>query len=115
MQVPFLRKKVLHRVDLVNSKLAKWFPNLSLAATTAVKCRNYFVHGGSNGFDFPKLEPLVPFFTDALEFVFATSDLISAEWDADAWGNRHYSAGHSFTRFRWGYQEQIARLEQALS
>lgn len=115
MHVPSLTKKVLHHVDVVNSKLAERFPNLSVAATTAVKCRNYFVHGGSDDFDFPKLEPLVPFLTDALEFVFATSDLISAGWDAGAWGNRHYSVGHSFTRFRWGFQEQIARLERALS
>lgn len=115
MHVPSLTKKVLHHVDVVNSKLAKRFPNLSVAAIAAVKCRNYFVHGSSDNFDFPKLEPFVPFLTDALEFVFATSDLINAGWDAEAWGNRHYSVGHSFTRFRWGYQEQIACLEQALS
>src|SRR6185312_8639308 len=114
MHVPSLTKKVLHHVDVVNGKLGKWFPDLSMIAITAVKCRNYFVHG-SDDFDFPKLEPLVPFLTDALEFVFATSDLITAGWDADAWGNRHYSAGDSLTRFRWGYREQIVRLKQALS
>jgi hypothetical protein len=114
MGAPSLTKKVLYHADLVNDKLASRFPDLSQAAVTAVKCRNFFVHG-SEDFDYPRFESLTPFLTDVLEFIFAASDLISAGWDAEAWGNRHYSAGHSFTRFRWGYKEHIALLKQALS
>lgn len=114
MDAPSLTKKVLHQVDLVNSKLANCFPDLSQAAIAAIKCRNFFVHGSDN-FDYAKLESLTPFLTDTLEFIFAASDLMSAGWDAEAWGKRHYGGGHSFARFRWGYTEHIALLKQALS
>ncbi|MCX4156163.1 MULTISPECIES: ApeA N-terminal domain 1-containing protein [Paraburkholderia] len=115
MNKPSLTRKVLHRVGLVTDKLAERFPDLALVASTAVKVRNFFVHGSSDGLDYQKLEPLMPFLTDALEFIFATSDLIDAGWDAIVWGNQHYGFGHSFTRFRWGYLERVALLKEALS
>jgi hypothetical protein len=112
---PSLTKKVLHRVAIVNGELGNRFLDLDLVAKTAVKFRNFFVHGSSDGFDYTKLEPLMPFLTDALEFIFAASDLISAEWNAVAWGNNHYGFGHGFTRFRWSYREHVDLLKEALS
>ena len=90
-----LTKKVLHRVAIVNKALAERFPDLELVASTAVKVRNFFVHGSSDGLNYKRLESSMPFLTDALEFIFATSDLIDAGWDAVAWGNSHYGFGHS--------------------
>jgi hypothetical protein len=115
MDKPSLTKKVLYRVEIVNSRLGTWFPDLALAARTAVKIRNYFVHGSLDGLDYRRLEPLMPFLTDSLEFIFAASDLISAGWDAGAWGSRHYSSGHSLTKFRLGYSQHIAALKVATS
>ncbi|SDY67570.1 hypothetical protein SAMN04515617_11910 [Collimonas sp. OK242] len=115
MNQPSLTKKVLHRVDMVNVHLASQFPELASVATTAVKIRNFFVHGSSGGFDPEKLEPLLPFLTNTLEFIFAASDLINAGWDAPAWGKRHHSRGHNFISFRWGYENHLALLKKALS
>ncbi len=115
MNTPSLTTKVLYRVTTVNAKLNNQFPDLALVGSTAVKVRNFFVHGSSNGFDWKRLEPLMPFLTDALEFIFAASDLINAGWDASAWGDKYYSTGHTFTRFRWGYKDHVSRLKDALS
>jgi hypothetical protein len=44
-----------------------------------------------------------------LEFVFAPSDLIEAEWHANEWSKAPTTMTHPFSRFRIGY---IARLQQ---
>src|SRR5690606_30005753 len=59
---PSLPKKVAHRVAVVESTvLGKRLPDLQFVASVAVKCRNFFVHGNSDGIDFLKIEPSVPF------------------------------------------------------
>lgn len=113
--LPSLPKKVAHRVSLVESKLGASFPDLKFVANTAVKCRNFYVHGSSGDVDFTAIEPLIPFLTDSLEFTFAASDFIEAGWDTTQWSGRHFGWGHSFARFRWGYSEALARLQHATS
>ncbi|PHM20675.1 MAG: hypothetical protein CK604_07125 [Curvibacter sp. PD_MW3] len=112
---PSLPKKVNYRVSIVASKLGGRFPDLDLVASTAVKCRNYFVHGSSGNFDYSKMDPLVPFFTNALEFIFATSDLIESGWDAQRWNLEMHGWGHSFARFRSEYDASLAALRRALA
>jgi len=110
---PSLPKKVAHRTTIVDSKLAARFPDLQLVTSTAVKCRNFFVHGSSDAIDYSKIEPLVPFLTDALEFVFVASDLIEAGWDATRWNAESHSWGHSFARFRAEYGSALEALRIA--
>lgn len=114
MGKPSLPKKVLHRVNIVARHLGHKFPELALVAKTAVQCRNFFVHGGSGDFNYAAIEPLMCFLTDALEFIFAASDLIDAGWDANSWSSKHYGGGHNFTRFRMAYNENLAELKKAL-
>lgn len=109
-----LPKKVLHRTAIVEKQLGHRMPDLQLVAKTAVKCRNYFVHGGSDDFDFPAVEPLTAFLTDALEFIFAASDLIEAGWNAAAWNDDLHGWGHSFARFRSEYDLSLVELKKAL-
>ncbi len=112
---PSLPKKVAHRVSIVESKLAGRFPDLQFVASVAVKCRNFFVHGSSGDIDYRKVEPLMPFLTDALEFIFAASDFIDAGWDAQRWNSAGHSWGHSFARFRSEYEMALAELRHATS
>jgi hypothetical protein len=112
---PSLPKKVAYRVSIIESILGKCFPELQFVANVAVKCRNFFVHGSSADIDYTKVEHLLPFMTDALEFVFAASDFIDAGWDAQRWEASSYSSGHSFTRFRMGYQAALSELRRATS
>jgi hypothetical protein len=115
MSRPSLPKKVLHRTMIVQHEFGTRFPELDLVAKTAIQCRNFFVHGGSSELNFEAVEPMVPFLTDALEFIFGTSDLIEAGWDASVWNGELHGYGHTFARFRGGYDENLARLKSALS
>lgn len=110
---PSLPKKVAHRASIVTSRFGNRFSDLEFVARIAVKCRNFFVHGSSPGSDFVKLEPLIPFLTDALEFIFAASDLIDAGWDAERWNAEGHGWGHSFARFRTEYDVALAELKKA--
>lgn len=114
MGKPSLPKKVAHRVRIVTDQLGSEFPDLAYVLRIAIFCRNYFVHGGSDKFDFEAAEPFVPFLTDALEFVFSASDFIEAGWNAARWGRDSHGTGHSFARFRWGYEQMLSQLKAAM-
>ena len=86
---------------------------MRFVASVAVKCRNYFVHGSAGDIDFREVEPLVPFLTDALEFIFAASDFIQGGWDAQRWNAESHGWGHSFARFRSEYDIAVADLRRA--
>jgi ApeA N-terminal domain 1 len=109
---PSLPKKIAYRVSIVDSKLGERFPDLQFVAGVAVKCRNFFVHGSSDDIDYPRVEPLVPFLTDALEFIFAASDLIDAGWDAQRWDSNGHGWGHNFARFRSEYSMALPELRR---
>ena len=110
-----LPKKIAHRTAIVEAKLGHKFPDLQFVLGVAVKCRNFFVHGNSEDIDYLKVEPLMPFLTNALEFVFAASDLIEAGWDAKRWSADFYGNGHSFARFRGEYKTSLSELRQRTS
>ena len=111
---PSLPKKVSHRVAIIDQSIGSVFPELEFVANVAVKCRNYYVHGSSGDLDFEKVEPFIPFLTDALEFVFSASDLIDSGWDAKSWSANHYGWGHSYTRFRAEYLVGVQQLRDAV-
>lgn len=108
-----LPKKVAHRVSVVEEGVGARFVDLQFVTNTAVKCRNYFVHGSAGDLDFSRIEPLVPFLTDALEFTFAASDLIEAGWDARRLASDAMGWGHSFARFRSSYDKSLSELRRA--
>lgn len=112
---PSLPKKVAHRVSIVESTLGGVFPDLQFVVSVAVQCRNFFVHGSSGDIDYQKVEPFVPFLTDALEFVFAASDFIDSGWDAQRWNSGAHSWGHSFARFRSQYDMALIGLRRAIT
>lgn len=111
---PSLPKKVELRVEIVTKKIGAHFPELGMIAKCAVRCRNAFVHGNTEEFDLETLEQFVPFLTETLEFVFATSDFIDLGWDATIWASRPYGGQHSFTRYRWMYPQIAPRIKAAI-
>jgi hypothetical protein len=88
---------------------------LLFVAIVAVKCRNFFVHGSSSDIDYQKVEHLMPFLTDTLEFIFVASDFIDAGWDAQRWNSDAHGWGHNFARFRSEYEMALAELRHATS
>ncbi|WP_157956608.1 HEPN domain-containing protein [Dyella sp. C11] len=111
---PSLPKKVAYRVSIVESRLGAIFPDIQIPAAVAVKCRNYLVHGSAGDIDYSRVEPLLPFLTDTLEFVFAASDFIESGWNTQRWASSSYGWGHSFTRYRAEYSVALAKLRGVL-
>lgn len=107
---PTLTQKVLSRAAVVREGFGGAFSKIDHAVVIAVKLRNFFVHGSDGGLDLEKVEPLMPFLTDVLEFVFSASDFIDAGWDARGWIVKHHGFGHSFARFKKSYGDQIVDL-----
>ena len=111
---PSLPKKVAHRVAIVERKFGVILPELQFVTKTAIQCRNFYVHGSRGRIDFEKIEPLMHFLTDALEFVFAASDLLEAGWDPAQWIAEPKGWGHSFARFRAEYNLALRELQRAI-
>jgi len=109
-----LTKKALLRESVIRKKVGLRLANLDLVLRYAIKYRNYFVHG-SLDIDAAMMAPHLAFFTDALEFTFAASDLIDASWDITSWITEPHAYGHSFTRFCLNYRDSLEALQQTLA
>ncbi|URW75905.1 hypothetical protein M9980_01340 [Sphingomonas donggukensis] len=114
---PTLRSKVHDRAALVSGALREPLVDLDLVTDEAVKCRNYYVHGSPGSFSYAENGDVVSFLTSALEFFFAASDLIDADWDIAAWRNRGSVLAHPFNRVLhdWDiYAAHIRALREGL-
>jgi ApeA N-terminal domain 1 len=109
-----LKRKIRYRAQAIVSDVGACFPELLRVTDEAVNCRNYYVHGGDARFDYDANVDTVNFFTDALEFVFAASDLIEAGWDIKRWTNSASSMSHPFGRFRINYAANLQQLTDLL-
>lgn len=114
MGTPNLKRKIRHRVSKVEGATGTLFPDLSTVTDEAVNCRNFYVHGAEASFDYGQNSDLPRFFTDALEFVFAASDLIEAGWDVNGWASKGTSMTHGFGRFLVDYKRQLMCLKALL-
>lgn len=81
----------------------------------AVDCRNYFVHGSKAKMDYSDEFDQVIFFTEAIEFIFAASDLIECGWNIDEWSKQSSTVSHPLDRFRLDYEPRLADLKRALA
>ncbi len=109
---PSLKRKVRFRAQIVLNALPEHFPELISVTDKAVDCRNYFVHGGEPPMDYSENSDMVWLFVDALEFVFAASDLIEAGWSIGEWSARS-SISHPFGRYVRNYPMQLKRFQLA--
>jgi ApeA N-terminal domain 1 len=110
-----LKHKIRHRAKFLLDVAGDNFPDLFTVTDEAVKCRNHYVHGNSKtSFDYNKEFDIVIFFTNTLEFIFAMSDLIEAEWDFKAWIHRSSCWSHPFRYYRTRYDENLQYLQSLL-
>jgi hypothetical protein len=108
---PSVKQKIRLRAKKLTDELPNAFPDLQLVCDEAVNCRNHYVHGGPPRFDYSNNFDAVIFFTETLEFVFATSDLIESGWEIKKWMDRRPQFSHPFGRYRLNYSEQLKRLK----
>jgi len=109
-----LKRKIQGRVKLITDIVGDQFPELDVVVDQAVNCRNYYVHGSAAKFDYGKHIDQVDFFTDTLEFVFAASDLLEADWDISAWIKRGSSPSHPFGIYLIDYTRRLSELKKLL-
>ena len=109
-----LKHKIRHRGQFIDEAMPSRFPKLFDVIDQAVNCRNYYVHGGKRKIDYGNEPATVMFFTDTLEFFFAASDLMEAEWNMSAWANSPTSGAHSFGSYRVNYSTNLAKLMSLL-
>ena len=112
---PVLKRKIRHRAAIVTQALAKPFPHLDQVIDLAVELRNVLVHGSASDLDITgPMGGLMPFLTDVLEFLFVTSELIEAGWDAAAWERGRLSWDHPMGHLVLGYDAYLQTLDAAL-
>ena len=104
-----LKQKVRFRSKFLLDALRGRFANLDMVTDQAVDCRNFFVHGGVEQFDYGANWRMVNFFTDTLEFVFAASDLVEAGWNIARWLERT-SIDHPFGGYCESYKSNLNEL-----
>jgi hypothetical protein len=109
-----LKQKIQHRAQVLLNAVPERFPDLIFVLDEAVNCRNYYVHGNSPRFDYDQNFNAVVFFIDALEFVFAASDLIEAGWDVRVWADQYSSVRHPFDCVRIDYRQRLENLKALL-
>ena len=110
-----LKMKVRARAALILNRLPTRFLELELVVDEAVDCRNFFVHGSKAKMDYNENFDQVSFFTEALEFIFAASDLIECGWDIEGWTKQASLISHPFARFHMNYQSCLENLKRALA
>lgn len=109
---PSLTTRVLHRAEIATAVFTNIFPDLDQVLILGVKFRNHCVHGSAMGVEPSLVYPYIAFLTDALEFVFLSSELIECGWDADRWKNSHGSMTHPMAMFRGSYQDSWRGLKK---
>jgi len=110
-----LKRKIYYRVKLIVDTVGARFPELELVTGHAVDCRNLYVHGSPEEFNYGAHADRLSFFTDTLEFVFAASDLIEAGWDIVEWIKEGTTMSHPFGRYCVGYAARLDALKKFLT
>lgn len=109
---PTLRSRIRQRAEIVSKALREPLADLDLVVDEAVKCRNYYVHGSPGSFSYAEHIGITTFFTRALEFLFAASDLIDAGWDIAAWQRRSGVMTHPFRLVVHQWSEIAAEIRK---
>ena len=109
-----LKQKVRHRIGILLPVSGSRFPEIERVCDHAVDCRNHFVHGSQVKLIHGSPEDNLGFLTDTLEFVFATSELVEAGWDALRFMETPTSMSHPFGLYRVNYADGLRALKEQL-
>jgi hypothetical protein len=106
-----LKQKVRHRANIITRATGnQYFQSLDYVCNQAVECRNHYVHGSPVKFDLEPPSRHFGFLTDALEFVFAASELIESGWDIVRFLKTGTSMTHPFGVYAVTYNENLQSL-----
>ncbi|WP_017223506.1 HEPN domain-containing protein [Moritella dasanensis] len=105
-----LKHKIQIRTDIIKSGASYDFTNIELVISQSVDCRNYFVHGGNQKFDYYDNLDMVCFFISTLEFIYGVSELLESGWDFNNW-KYNSPMNHPFYFYLESYQFNINKLK----
>lgn len=109
---PTLKDKIKYRATKVLTDATKnRLPEIDRVINAAVDLRHLYVHGDTPDGRRAKLIGCLPFLTDTLEFIFATSDLAESGWDFGSWP-QHRALHHPFGRYLMEYKWALADLKK---
>lgn len=111
---PNLKKKVQSRATGPAYAIGHLVPDLEEILNFAVNCRNLYTHNSGSVVTRSLGPRFTPFLTNALEFVFATSDLIEAGWDIAEWCARQTFASHPLYSFLYNYGQNLNDYRKVL-
>jgi ApeA N-terminal domain 1 len=80
-----LRQKIESRFRSLPLSLRKRLPEMEFLIDHCVRSRNYFVHGSKPKLSVAVTRDLMYLFTDTLEFIFVTSELVECGWKVTRW------------------------------
>ncbi len=110
-----LKHKMRYRSQILLAEAENYFPDLLIVLDYAVDCRNHYVHGSPSKVDYRKnFFETVAFFTQTLEFVFATSDLIEAGWSFVGWFKKGTTGSHPFGTYCSYYADKWRALKRLI-
>lgn len=103
-----LKSKILQRFERLTASAGSKFSQLDQVLRKAVDARNYYVHGTSVSDKKLKFfREMMTFHTDALEFVFASTELLDAGWDYGGWASGGTSMSHPLGEFAANYRLRV--------
>lgn len=109
-----LKRKIRERARVIQLAIGEELPDFEIVLDLAVECRNRFVHGTDAKLTYEQNLEFMSFFTRALQFVFAASDLADCGWDLQKWSSGTSGGGHPFAHFRVFYLQELVRLRSVL-
>jgi len=110
-----LKYKIRHRAEKVIDAIGERFPDLVLVLDEAVNCRNHYVHGSVSKIDYSQNFDMTIFFTDTLEFVFGSSDLMDAGWNIRTFIEGSTCMTHPFGIYRVNYDGYLQKLHDLIN
>jgi len=109
-----LKRKIRHRARIIIDAAGARFADLEAVTDEAVNCRNHYVHGSPQSFDYNEHPAIFFFLANTLEFVFAASDLIDAGWNIEEWIKNRARVSHPFGEYLVGYDANLRELKSLL-
>lgn len=108
-----LKHKIRDRYKIIQKSGLFELDNMELVINQSVDCRNFFVHGGSNKFDYFKEFNEFCFLIDTLIFIYGVSEMIQNGWTFRHWKPNYFN-GHLFSRYAINYNERLDKLKKVL-
>ena len=106
-----LKQKVRYRAKIVTGIIEDQVPELDTVVDYAVDLRNLYVHGSATKYKKEKLPKFIDFFSDTLELVFCTSDLVELGWDIIGWTKRPKLDSHPFSIYLNSYRYKLKEFQ----